>query len=96
MGQIDYNFGAIEAGASEIDAAVVRTEGLLTEGKGSLTRLQGAWQGEGSESYQATQMRWDNNSAELNAALQSLAHAIRNAGTTMGGTEQNVTGMFAG
>jgi early secretory antigenic target protein ESAT-6 len=96
MGQIDYNFGAIEAGAGEIDAAVGRTAGLLDEGKGSLARLQGAWQGEGSDSYQATQMRWDNNSAELNAALQSLAHAIRNAGTTMGSTEQNVTGMFAG
>jgi 6 kDa early secretory antigenic target len=96
MGQIDYNFPAIEAGAGEIDAAVGRTAGLLEDGKGSLSRLQGAWQGEGSESYQATQMRWDNNSAELNAALQSLAHAIREAGTTMGTAEGSVTGMFTG
>lgn len=96
MGQIDYNFPAIEAGAGEIDGAVGRTASLLEDGKGSLARLQGAWQGEGSDSYQATQMRWDNNSAELNAALQSLAHAIREAGMTMGTTEGNVMGMFTG
>jgi early secretory antigenic target protein ESAT-6 len=40
-------------------------------------------------------MRWDTNSAELNAALQSLAHAVSEAGTTMAQTEAGVTGMFA-
>jgi early secretory antigenic target protein ESAT-6 len=95
VGQINYEFGAIEAGAGEIQAAAGRTSGLLDEGQGSLARLQGAWVGDGSSSYQAVQQRWDNNSAELNMALQQLSQAISNAGTTMGGTEQGVVGTFS-
>ena len=87
MGQINYEFGAIEAG-------VGRTNGLLDEGQGSLARLQGAWVGDGSMSYQAVQQRWDANSAELNLALQQLAQAVSNAGSTMGTTENGVIGTF--
>lgn len=94
MGQINYEFGAIEAGAGEIHGAVSRTLGLLDEGQGSLSRLQSAWVGDGSMSYQAVQQRWDSNSQELNQALQSLAHAISNAGSTMGTTENGVIGTF--
>ncbi|MDY6996708.1 MAG: WXG100 family type VII secretion target [Actinomycetota bacterium] len=95
MGQINYEFGAIEAGAGEIHAAVGRTAGLLDEGQGSLARLQSAWVGDGSMSYQAVQQRWDANSTELNLALQNLAQAISNAGTTMGSTEAGVIGTFS-
>ncbi|MCH9669795.1 MAG: WXG100 family type VII secretion target [Actinomycetia bacterium] len=94
MGQIEYNFAGIESGAGELQSAVVRTLGLLEEGKGSLARLQGAWIGDGSMSYQAVQQRWDNNSAELNQALQSLGHAVSNSGSTMGTTENGVVGTF--
>ena len=95
MGQINYEFGAIEAGAGEIHAAVGRTAGLLDEGQGSLARLQSAWVGDGSMSYQAVQQRWDANSTELNMALQNLAQAISNAGSTMGTTEAGVIGTFS-
>ncbi len=95
MGQINYEFGAIEAGAGEIHAAVGRTAGLLDEGQGSLARLQSAWVGDGSMSYQAVQQRWDANSTELNLALQNLAQAISNAGSTMGSTEAGVIGTFS-
>jgi early secretory antigenic target protein ESAT-6 len=94
VGQINYDFAGIETAAGELHAAVARTLGLLDEGKGSLARLQAAWIGDGSDSYQAVQMRWDNNSAELNAALQSLGQAVSNAGGTMGSTEGGVVGMF--
>ena len=46
-------------------------------------------------SYQAVQQRWDANSNELNMALQSLAQAISNAGSTMGTTEAGVIGTFS-
>ncbi len=94
MGQINYEFGAIEAGAGEIHASVGRTNGLLDEGQGSLARLQGAWVVDGSMSYQAVQQRWDSNSTELNLALQQLAQAVSNAGSTMGTTENGVIGTF--
>lgn len=94
MGQIDYNFAGIESGASELQAAVARTLALLDEGQGSLARLQSAWVGDGSMSYQAVQQRWDMNSAELNQALQSLGHAVSNSGASMGTTENGVIGTF--
>jgi early secretory antigenic target protein ESAT-6 len=95
MGQMTYNFAGIEGSAGDLHGAVQRTQGLLDEGQGSLARLAAAWQGGASMTYQDAQMRWDTNSAELNAALQSLAHAVSEAGTTMAQTEAGVTGMFA-
>lgn len=91
---IEYNFGGIEGGAGELMGAVQRTLGLLEEGQGSLARLQGAWIGGGSMSYQAVQQRWDNNSMELNQALQSLGQAVSNSGQNMGTTENGVIGTF--
>lgn len=94
MGLIEYNFAGIESSAGELQSAVARTLGLLEEGQGSLARLQGAWVGDGSMSYQAVQQRWDTNSAELNQALQSLGQAVSNSGSSMGATENGVIGTF--
>ena len=69
-----WNFAGIEGGASDIQGSVATTAGLLDEGKGSLAALAAVWGGTGSEAYQAVQMRWDSTSAELNSALQNLAH----------------------
>lgn len=91
-----YNFGAIEGGASEIHGYVATTQGLLDEGKASLTTLQSVWGGSGSSAYQAVQTRWDNTAHELNLALQNLAQTISEAGQSMLGTDHHVTGMFSG
>jgi 6 kDa early secretory antigenic target len=90
-----WNFAGIETGASAIHGAVQATEGLLDEGKGSLQNLAAAWGGSGSDAYQAVQKRWDDASAELNAALKSLAARISEASQAMAHTESSVTGMFS-
>ncbi|KAA0114070.1 WXG100 family type VII secretion target [Mycolicibacterium sp. P9-22] len=90
-----WQFAGIEGGAQEINQAVVRTDGLLDEGKASLAALASVWGGSGSESYQAVQARWDSTSAELNAALQNLAQTISESGQNMSQVENGVTGMFA-
>lgn len=95
MSEQVWNFAGIEGGAGEIHGAVSTTQGLLDEGKASLGALAAVWGGSGSEAYQAVQARWDNTSAELNAALQNLAQTISEAGSTMAQTEAGVTGMFA-
>ncbi|QUR66520.1 WXG100 family type VII secretion target [Mycobacterium spongiae] len=95
MSEMHYNFAAIDAGASAIQSEVLTAQGLLDDGKRSLTALQATWGGSGSESYQAVQQRWDSTAAELNAALQSLSKAITESSQAMQGTEQAVTGMFA-
>ncbi|MDH6244330.1 WXG100 family type VII secretion target [Mycobacterium sp. OTB74] len=94
-GEQHWNFAGIEGGAGDILGAVSTTHGLLDEGKSSLMKLAAVWGGDGSQAYQAVQQRWDNTAAELNSALQNLAHAVSEAGQTMGQTEAGVTGMFA-
>ena len=95
MSEQSWNFTGIEAGAGAVTSAVNTTEGLLSEGKGSLAKLAEAWGGTGSDAYQAVQQRWDSTSAELNAALQSLSTRISEAGQAMSQTESGVTGMFS-
>ncbi|MGV0810695.1 WXG100 family type VII secretion target [Mycolicibacterium boenickei] len=92
---MDYQFAGIEGSAGDIQGAVGQTNALLDEGKASLATLAEVWGGEGSTAYQAVQTRWDNNAQELNLALQNLAQAISEAGSTMATTEAGVTGLFA-
>ncbi|BBX85601.1 WXG100 family type VII secretion target [Mycolicibacterium aubagnense] len=93
-GAQNWNFAGIEGSAGDLAGAVSTTQGLLDEGKASLAKLASVWGGSGSEAYQAVQQRWDNTAMELNNALQSLGHAVSEAGGTMQGTEHGVTGMF--
>jgi len=95
MSQITYNFGGIEGDAGELGGAFARVQGLLTEGKGSLTTLQSVWGGSGSDAYQQLQMRWDASSEELNDALKNLGLAVSEAGHTMAQTETFVANKFA-
>lgn len=89
-----WNFGGIQAGSSAIQGSVSTVHSLLDEGNSSLAKLAEAWGGSGSEAYQAVQKDWDAKAAELNNSLKSLADVISEAGHTMQGTEQGVTGMF--
>ena len=95
MSEQSWNFAGIEGGAGQIQGAVQTIQGLLDEGKSSLTKLAAAWGGSGSEAYQSVQQRWDETSAELNDSLKSLAQRITEAGQAMAQTESGVTGMFS-
>ena len=96
MPEMVYNFGAIDGASGELDGAVAQTAGLLEEGRGSLARLAGQWEGEASMSWQEAQNRWDTNSAELNQALQSLAAAVRDGGEYMMHTNRGIGQSFTG
>jgi early secretory antigenic target protein ESAT-6 len=89
-----YNFGGIEGGAGELDGAVGQTAGLLEEGRGSLSRLAGQWEGDASMSWQEAQNRWDTNANELNLALQNLAATVRDSGQYMFGVNHGIAGSF--
>jgi 6 kDa early secretory antigenic target len=89
-----YNFGGIEGGAGELDGAVGQTAGLLEEGRGSLSRLAGQWEGDASMSWQEAQNRWDTNANELNLALQNLAATVRDSGQHMFGVNHGIAGSF--
>lgn len=95
MSEQVWNFAAIESSAGEVQGYAGAVHGLLDEGTASLGRLQSAWQGSGQSAYEGVQMRWNNASTELNAALQNLAMTISEAGQTMAHTEAGVTGSFS-
>ena len=94
MGEMKYSFAGIEAGSTQILAAVQTTEGLLADGEQALAKLAAVWGGNGSESYQDIQRRWHASSQDLNASLQSLASRISEAGQAMHQTETGVANMF--
>lgn len=89
-----WDFAGIDSSAGDLHGAVTTTQGLLDEGKASLAKLASVWGGSGSEAYQAVQQRWDNTAMELNNALQSLGHAVSQAGGDMQSVEHGVTGSF--
>ncbi|KUH94428.1 WXG100 family type VII secretion target [Mycobacterium sp. IS-3022] len=94
MPELVYNFGAIEGGASDLDGSVVQTQGLLEEGRESLSRLAGQWEGDASMSWQEAQTRWDVNANELNQALRSLAATVRDTGHHMGNINTGIANSF--
>lgn len=86
-GEMTYNFSGITADAGELHGVVGRINGLLTEGESALTRLQSSWEGDANLSYAEAQTRWNQNSTELNLALQSLGQAVEQCGGDMGQCE---------
>jgi early secretory antigenic target protein ESAT-6 len=91
-----WNFPVIEALALEVHGYAGVVNGLLDEGSAGLGRLVATWDGTGSNAYQGLQTKWNNASTELNAALANLAQTIQEAGTTMGGADQQIAGTFSG
>jgi 6 kDa early secretory antigenic target len=91
-----WNFAGIEAGSADIHSAVATTNELLTQGAQSLASLAAVWGGNGSDSYQAVQAKWDAASNELNDALRNLAQTISEASSTMAQTEAGVASTFGG
>jgi early secretory antigenic target protein ESAT-6 len=89
-----WNFMQIEAHAGEVQSYAGMVSGLLDEGTASLGRLQSVWQGHGQSSYAAVQMKWNNASTELNAALQNLSMTISEAGQTMAHQDASIASTF--
>ncbi|OBB13770.1 hypothetical protein A5761_19255 [Mycolicibacterium setense] len=95
-GSIDYNFNGIEGDAGDLMGAVSQTQAHLEDGQSSLASLTAMWEGDAKEAWLALQTRWDQNAAELNAALKDLSTAVSEAGTGMRSTESGVTSLFGG
>jgi early secretory antigenic target protein ESAT-6 len=91
-----WGFGEIYAGVGEIHAAKGTTDGLLDEGKSTITRLQSAWEGDAANDWATLQMRWDASSTELNEALRNLGDKVQQAAEDMEHTERAVQGSFQG
>jgi early secretory antigenic target protein ESAT-6 len=91
-----WQFGVIESLAMEIHGHTGTVNGLLDEGSAGLARLVAAWTGDGNNAYVGLQTKWNNASAELNAALLNLGQTIQEAGVQMASADKAVGGTFGG
>ncbi|KLO25526.1 WXG100 family type VII secretion target [Mycobacterium haemophilum] len=91
-----WNFPAMQAAVADLQGSHTRIKGLLDECQGALATLQSSWQGSGNESYAAVQQRFNQNTENMNSALNDLSQAIGHSAEAMQQTETGVAGMFGG
>lgn len=75
-GDIKVNFAALEQSAANLTQQANTIQGLLSDERGILDTLGGAWTGEAKEAWHANQQRWQAKADELNATLQRLAATL--------------------
>lgn len=93
--QITYPFGMIASGSGDIIGSAGRLEGLIDDMTSTVqNRLQAAWQGGASGSYQQMQQRWNNAATDVRTALLQLGQAFGDAGTGMQGADRQNQARF--
>jgi early secretory antigenic target protein ESAT-6 len=80
MGEIKVGFGEIAAAASTITTQSKEIDTVLDDIRREVVRVLGSWEGEGSETYKASQDKWDAAAADLNAVLAAIGTAVQQAG----------------
>ncbi|KOV80615.1 WXG100 family type VII secretion target [Nocardia sp. NRRL S-836] len=92
MGEIAVKFGEIAQAASTISTQSKEIDAVLDDIRQEVTRVLGTWEGEGSETYKASQDKWDKAAADLNSVLAAIGTAVQQAGDAYQQAEkQNVS-----
>ncbi|QGU02831.1 6 kDa early secretory antigenic target [Corynebacterium kalinowskii] len=81
---IKYQFGEIEAAASDINSTSGRINALLDDLKAQLQPMVSTWEGEAAAAYGEAQTKWDKAAAELNTILATISKTVREGNDRMG------------
>lgn len=81
---IKYQFGEIDAAASDINATSGRINSLLDGLKAQLQPMVSSWEGESASAYGEAQAKWDRAAAELNTILDTISKTVREGNDRMG------------
>ncbi|MEJ5997555.1 WXG100 family type VII secretion target [Corynebacterium sp. H130] len=81
---IKYQFGDIEAAATDINTTAGRINGLLDDLKTGLQPMVASWEGESAQAYNEAQAKWDKAAAELNMILETISKTVRDGNNRMG------------
>lgn len=81
---IKYQFGEIEAAASDINSTSGRINALLDDLKAQLQPMVSTWEGESASAYGEAQAKWDKAAAELNTILATISKTVREGNDRMG------------
>lgn len=85
---IEVNFAEIANAANTISSQSKEVDALLDELRAEVSKTLGSWTGTGAETYQASQKKWDDAAADLNAVLAAIGTAVQQAGEAYQQSEQ--------
>ncbi len=81
-GQFGAQFEQMQAAANHVVEVNQSVQGQLSQLRGQLAPLAGAWKGQAASAFQVLMDRWDNDARTLNEALNGIGEQIRGSGTT--------------
>jgi len=85
---IKVNFAEIQGASATITSQSKEVDALLDELRTEVVKTLGEWEGQGAEAYQASQKKWDDGAADLNAVLAAIGTAVQQAGEAYQQSEQ--------
>lgn len=83
MSGIKYEFGNIEAGATDINKSATAINSELDELKKMLQPLVSSWEGESATAYNEAQSKWDKAAKELNQILATISKSVDESNNRM-------------
>lgn len=83
MDTIRYEFGAIQAAASDINSTSSRINSLIDGLKSQIQPMVSTWEGTSATAYQEAQLKWDNAAAELNTILATISSTVQQGNERM-------------
>lgn len=95
MSTIKYEFGAIAAAASDINAASGRITALLSDLKATITPMTSTWEGEAAAAYVEAQAKWDRAFEELNTVLGTIATTVGETNDRMADVNRRAAASWA-
>jgi len=76
MGNIQIDFGALQAGHAGVQNSFTRLQATLDELEAGLRPMVDSWSGAAQEAYVACKQQWEEAAQSLAAVLQSVSQAV--------------------
>ncbi len=79
MGNIQVDFGALQAGHAGVQNSFTRLQATLDELEANLRPMVDSWSGTAQEAYVACKQQWEDAARSLAAVLQTVSQAVATA-----------------
>ena len=86
--QYELSFEEMDAAGRHVLDTNQNIQSTLSQLKGNLAPLQGAWTGAASTAFTNLMVRWDDAAQRLNAALESIGTSIQASSTSYQAQEE--------
>jgi early secretory antigenic target protein ESAT-6 len=93
-GRIAVSFAEIQNASSTITSQSREIDQVLDDIRAEVRKVLGDWEGEGSETYKASQDSWDRAADDLNKVLAAIGTAVGQAGEAYQNAEKQNVGRW--